>query len=136
MKRAKTPPIRPRKRSHLETGFARLWETVARGRPAPEREFRFAPPRRWRFDFAWPGALVAVEIDGGIFIRGSHTQGVRFTQDCEKLNTATERGWRVLRYTTLDLRERPVQAVEQVLRLLDQQPAAVHQGTLDIDEKF
>ncbi len=20
-----------------------------------EREYRFAPPRRWRFDFAWPG---------------------------------------------------------------------------------
>ena len=28
-------------------------------------EHRFFKPRRWRFDFAWPARMVAVEIDGG-----------------------------------------------------------------------
>ena len=32
--------------------------------PEPTRELVFAPPRKWRFDFAWPEHLVAVEIDG------------------------------------------------------------------------
>lgn len=26
----------------------------AEGMPEPMREYRFAPPRRFRFDFAWP----------------------------------------------------------------------------------
>lgn len=29
--------------------------------PAPEREYRFDPERRWRFDFAWPDQMLAVE---------------------------------------------------------------------------
>ena len=29
------------------------------------REHRFAPPRRWRFDLAWPAERLAVEVDGG-----------------------------------------------------------------------
>lgn len=33
--------------------------------PQPVREKKFHPIRRWRFDFAWPENLVAVEIDGG-----------------------------------------------------------------------
>ena len=32
--------------------------------PPFEREFRFASPRRWRFDFCWPERKVAVEIEG------------------------------------------------------------------------
>lgn len=68
--------------------------------PDPEREFRFSPPRRWRFDFAWPDLRVAVEIEGGIFSGGRHTRGKGFESDCEKYNAAASDGWRVLRFTT------------------------------------
>jgi hypothetical protein len=37
----------------------------AAGLPEPIREYRFAPSRRWRFDFAWPAAMLAVEVEGG-----------------------------------------------------------------------
>ena len=67
-----------------------------------QREVRFHPTRRWRFDFAWVqpgGGLIAVEIDGGSWIAGRHSRGKGFEADLEKLNTAVLRGWRVLRFT-------------------------------------
>jgi very-short-patch-repair endonuclease len=70
--------------------------------PEPVREFRFAPPRRFRFDFAWPDSTnkVAVEIDGGTWMqRGRHTTGSGYENDCEKLNLASLAGWRVFRFT-------------------------------------
>ncbi len=67
--------------------------------PTPEREWCFAPPRRWRFDFSWPEAGLAVEIDGGTWAGGRHTRGAGFARDCEKFNYATLAGWRVLRFT-------------------------------------
>ena len=68
--------------------------------PEPEREYRFHPKRRWQFDFAWPGAMLALEVEGGVHMRRArHTSGVGFTGDCEKYNEALVEGWRVLRVT-------------------------------------
>lgn len=67
--------------------------------PLPEQEFVFAYPRRWRFDFAWPEYLLAVEVEGGSYIGGRHSQGAGFHRDCEKYNEALLQGWRVLRVT-------------------------------------
>lgn len=66
----------------------------------PERELRFAPPRRWRFDFAFPEQMLAVEIEGGIWKGGRHVRGSGFVRDAEKYNTAASMGWKVLRFTT------------------------------------
>ena len=51
-----------------------------------EREFRFAPPRRWRLDFAWPAVRVAVEIEGGIWRPGggAHSRPANIERDAEK----------------------------------------------------
>ena len=64
-----------------------------------EREFRFAPPRRYRFDFALPAQKLAVEIEGGHWIRGRHQRAAGFENDCAKYNLAVLLGWRVLRGT-------------------------------------
>lgn len=98
------PTTRPRRTSPLEARAELLIR--AAGLPAPEREYRFAPPRRWRFDFAWPHRRVALEVDGGAGwagFRSGHpgrhrsVEGVR--QDAEKLNRAAALGWRVIRAT-------------------------------------
>lgn len=60
----------------------------------PERQFKFHPKRFWRFDFAWHGADVALEIEGGV-----HRIKDRFCRDVEKYNEAQLGGWVVLRAT-------------------------------------
>lgn len=71
----------------------------------PEREFRFHPRRKWRFDFAWPQILVAVEIEGGVWSGGRHSGGAGMAADCDKYNAAVALGWKVLRFTERQLRE-------------------------------
>ncbi len=63
------------------------------------RELRFAPPRQWRFDYAFPDQRIALEVEGGVWTKGRHTRPRGFLGDIEKYNTATLMGWRVLRTT-------------------------------------
>jgi len=70
-----------------------------KGLPPPVAEFRFAPPRRWRFDLAWPGRSIAVEQEGGVWIQGRHSRGAGMVKDMEKYNEAARMGWRVFRFT-------------------------------------
>lgn len=69
-----------------------------------EAEYRFAPPRRWRFDLAHVELMLAIEVEG-IFMgwdntkKSRHTTASGFTADCEKYNQAAMLGWRVLRFT-------------------------------------
>ena len=78
-----------------------LTQLRALGLPMPVPEFRFAKPRRWAFDFAWPGDKIAVECEGGTWIPGGgrHTRGSGFAGDCLKYGEAFARGWTVLRGT-------------------------------------
>jgi hypothetical protein len=74
------------------------------GLPEPMRQYRFHAQRRWKFDFAWPipvksGHAFAVEVEGGVWTRGAHTRGKRYTEDCRKYNSAALLGWVVLRFT-------------------------------------
>ena len=70
--------------------------------------------RRWRFDWALPSAMVAVEIDGGAYAQGRHTRGAGFESDCEKGNMALLLGWRVFHFTPGMLRRDPLACVQIV----------------------
>ncbi|HNC42202.1 MAG TPA: hypothetical protein PK522_10495, partial [Nitrosomonas sp.] len=48
---------------------------------------------------AWPDYKLAVEIEGGVWIKGRHTSGSGFMKDMEKYNALTMLGWSLLRYT-------------------------------------
>ena len=62
------------------------------------REHRFHDKRRWRFDFAWTEAFVALEIEGIVFGEGGrHQRGLGFANDCEKYLWAQKLGWLVVR---------------------------------------
>ena len=67
-----------------------------------EKEYKFHPTRKWRFDFAWPLLGLAVEVEGGVWIGGGgrHQRGKGFIEDCTKYNEAVILGWRVIRVTT------------------------------------
>ena len=92
-----------RKRSSLEQVFADQAQRLRLPAWVEEHQFAVSIGRRWRFDFAWPDRMLAVEIDGGAFSGGRHTRGAGFSEDCRKLNAATLLGWRVLRFTGADL---------------------------------
>ena len=68
---------------YLETMMLML-STELRGKYV--REFKFHPKRKWRFDFAFPEAMVAVEADGGEYCQngGRHAS----SSDYEKINQA------------------------------------------------
>jgi len=83
--------------SSLEETLAYQIKVV--GLPAPVREFKFHPKRKWRFDFAWPRHKIAVEVEGGVWTGGRHMRGFGFQADCEKYAMALIAGWRVLRVT-------------------------------------
>ena len=83
----------------LEAEFASVWHRFAPDAPEPVREHRFHPDRGWRFDFAWPEHLVAVECEGGIYTGQAHGSISGILRDIGKYNAATELGWRVFRAT-------------------------------------
>ena len=88
--------------SHLEQTMSGVISTALSqfpDMPQPETEHRFHSKRRWRFDFAWPGLMLAVEVEGGQWVNGRHQRGQGFEDDCVKYNAAALAGWRVLRFT-------------------------------------
>lgn len=100
-------------RSYAEDIFA--LHCKLRKLPEPDREYRFHPERRWRFDFAWPTKKVAIEVEGGTWTNGRHSRGNGFENDCEKYNEAAILGWTVLRFTTRQVK-RGI-AIDTVMRL-------------------
>jgi very-short-patch-repair endonuclease len=86
----------------------------------PVREYVFWPPRRWRFDFAFPAERIAIEIEGGIWRFGGHNRGGGYEKDCEKYNAAVKLRWRVLRYSTEMVLAGA--AIDDVLKLLGKGP--------------
>lgn len=96
-------------KSELEQAFLTLWDNICRDNGIdpvlPRREYYFAKPRRWRFDFAWPEQMVAVEIEGGLWIKGRHTTATGMIADMDKYNAATALGWSVLRFSDKHLRD-------------------------------
>lgn len=105
--------------SRLEANLA--FRIAAAGIPPAQREYRFAavavglgPGLRarlsaaglqdWRFDFAWPSARVAIEVDGAVWTAGRHTRGGGYESDARKGNAAIDMGWSVYHVTSSMLR--------------------------------
>lgn len=100
----------PQNVSMLEERFLKAWETYNRLEiPRPVREYHFATPRKFRFDFAWPDAYIAVECEGI-----DHRKVQRYHKDIEKYNLAAQCGWRVFRCTARLMRDAPEEFVNAV----------------------
>jgi very-short-patch-repair endonuclease len=77
-----------------------------------KKEVRFHDTRKWRFDYQIidtnnDSLKLALEIDGAAFSRGRHTRGTGFSEDHIKFNQAVLLGWKVLRYTTNQIKDNP-----------------------------
>ena len=105
-------------RTKRERQFFNLWKRLQPHMPLPETQVRFDDVRQWRFDFAWSCRMVAVEINGGERINGRHNRPEGQDTDNEKLNIATIKGWRVLRFTGSLLDRDPISVVNLVAEAL------------------
>jgi len=105
--------------STLERRFSLIWTKACTGAPKMIPEFKFHPKRRWRFDFANPLLMVAIEIEGGIWNGGRHTTGRGFIADCEKYNEALKLGWKVMRLTKSQLTVPYLQGLIQWMNSLE-----------------
>lgn len=102
--------------SQLEDAL--LWQMQLAKLPAPELQHRFAAPRRFRFDFAWPDRMVAVEVQGGQWVQGRHNRPAGYAKDSEKMRLAMDLGWRVYPFTGDDVKSGL--ALEHITRVLSE----------------
>lgn len=97
--------------------FELVWREHGLGTEGLEREYRFHQTRRWRFDYAWPSFMLAVEIHG---FGWGHQTMKQMSSNREKVREAIKLGWRVMEYTSrcLGSRQKVEDAVEEVKELL------------------
>lgn len=62
-------------------------------------EFYFSTERLFRIDYAIPEYKIAIEQEGGIWMKGNsgHSSGTGIARDMEKNNLLVEKGWRLIR---------------------------------------
>jgi hypothetical protein len=80
--------------------FEILWKSL--GGWGLLKEYKFADTRRFRFDY-YHIEGVAVELEGGIWVRGRHTNPSGFLNDMEKYNLAASMGILVFRVPSHDI---------------------------------
>ena len=81
-----------------------------------EQEFKFHPKRKWRADFHLVEKMILVEVEGGIWSGGRHTRGKGYLGDMEKYNAATVMGYRVIRFSTEQVKSGL--AIEQIEKMV------------------
>ncbi|WP_313515145.1 hypothetical protein [Sphingobacterium sp.] len=62
-------------------------------------EFHFSVERNYRLDYAIPEYKVAIEVDGGIWMKGNsgHSSGKGIKRDMDKGNLVQLHGWKIIR---------------------------------------
>lgn len=72
-----------------------------------ETEHKFHPERNWRFDYAIPQHKIAIEQEGGIWMKGkgAHSRPSGILRDMEKYTQANILGWIIIRRTPQQLTE-------------------------------
>jgi hypothetical protein len=93
--------------SKLETDFAAQIERFKLPPPVPEFKIALCVGRQYRWDFAWPQYMLAVELHGLVvvrgyasgsvsasaIVRGGHGTVPGMIRDMDKQNTAVLLGW-------------------------------------------
>lgn len=73
--------------------------------------------RKWKWDIAYPLLMLAIEVDGGIWVQGAHGHPTTILRNMEKRNWGARLGWRVLAFTPDQVRDGS--ALDFVLAVLD-----------------
>ena len=111
--------------SALSEKFKVAWDQWGFEGSDLEAEVRFHPTRRWRWDFAFPSKMVAVEING---IGYGHLSVKGMARDAEKTRAGLELGWYVIPFCSacLGSKQKLHDAVDQVCRILENKAKCQH----------
>lgn len=91
------------KKTHLEEQMKEQLDEA--GLTDYKRNFRFIPKRRFEADFYFPELKLALECDGGVWLKNSgHTSGEGYTKDRERDVEALLHGIITVRYTSDQIR--------------------------------
>jgi hypothetical protein len=73
--------------------------------PDPVEEYIFHPVRNWRVDICWPEQKLALEVEGGTFMKkGGHRGSISgYIKDLEKYNALAIAGYWLLRFTPQEM---------------------------------
>jgi len=93
-----------------------IFQIKAAGLPTPQREARLIPGRRFRWDLHWPESQIAVEINGGTWIKGGHSTGKGIERDYEKSNLANLAGFHCFAFSAAMVKDgRALAIIKQAL---------------------
>ena len=102
MTKIKIPPPKPIGVQHIELVLKSMGVKF-------ETEYKFMNPERlYRFDFAIPDSMIAIEYAGlgsNKNAKSGHTTSLGYTSDCDKYNHAACKGWRVIRFTSINYKD-------------------------------
>jgi hypothetical protein len=117
------------RKSNLEQEFATIWLQYRRGGwlsddiPDPEHDKGYrVDGRRWRGDFIWRAAKVALEIEGLQYRRGKksrHQTASGYSADLEKYNALLMAGWAIYRVDGRKLRLNPLKIIQDLVQLIE-----------------
>jgi very-short-patch-repair endonuclease len=82
------------------------------------KEYRFHPDRKWRIDYAIDpdSTKIAIEVEGGTWIRGRHIRPHGYLSDMDKYNALASMGWRLIRVTPEQLMSlRTIQLIQSMI---------------------
>ncbi len=68
-------------------------------------------------DLAWPELMIGIEYEGD-----EHTQPGRVLRDVARYTRLVDRGWRIYRYTKLEVYGEPERIVAELTRARKQRP--------------
>lgn len=82
-------------------------------------EFYFCTERQFRIDYAIPQYKIAIEQEGGIFMKGNsgHSSGAGIARDMEKNNLLVSKGWRLIRRQPNEMLT--IETIELIRPLID-----------------
>ena len=111
-----------------ERQFEFHWQRLEGPKPRLVRQAKIIPDRQFAFDFVFPDALVAVDLDGGTFgNRSGHNSGAGIERGYEKCNLAAAIGWCVLRFGTKRMARMDL-VVREVLDVVRARSGVLTQG--------
>lgn len=97
--------VKPSKPKEMPKGLQHIHNVLTRLNVPYTTELQFAKPRKFRADIALVHTKTLIEFEGIVAAKSRHTTLTGYSKDCTKYNIAACMGYKVLRYTALNVND-------------------------------